>query len=84
MNRVSRFYKSVGFDDMDYGVGRNSSVLNVFGSLIFIGGMFCFYFYFIFYSEKKCIKYLINEVDNLSIIVIKIYNNMKCILFRVI
>lgn len=46
--------------------------------------MFCFYFYFIFYSEKKCIKYLINEVDNLSIIVIKIYNNMKCILFRVI
>lgn len=84
MNRASRFHKSAGLDDMDHGAGRNSPVLNASGSPTSTGGMFCSHLYFILHSEKKCIKYLTNKVDNLSIIVTKTHNNMKCILFRAI
>lgn len=54
---------------MDHGAGRNSPVLNASGSPTSTGGMFCSHLYFILHSEKKCIKFFTNEVDNLSIIV---------------
>lgn len=72
VNRASRFHKSAGLDDMDHGAGRNSPVLNASGSPTSTGGMFCSHLYFILHSERKFLKYLTYEVDNLSTIVLNI------------